>query len=904
MKNILLAAVLVTSALTSSFGQVIMYNSPICAGTVVRFMYSGSCTVYWSLDASATKVGPSTTYSTYVDVKWNSPTTTALVQAICQSNQSLSASTGNLTVSGVVAPTVSLFLSPNTVCPTGNISLTATGTNGGSSPTYTWLVDGNTVTTTSSSSYSYSAQNLSSGSHQSAVKLNNSNACSSTTYPSVTSASVPFTVQSQISYSVMLNNQVAVCQGTAPSFLAYVSGSSGLDFTKLTYNWYVNSVGPKTDNTSGRPDVYQPSGVIHNGDAIYCIVTSSQSGCIVGPQQSNTQNAIITTLVTPTISASVIPAGTTFCSGQSITFSANVSGASGGVYSWTYGSTTGTGSTFTLQAADNMNDASHYKPGDNVSVTVQNLLGCLTTTTLSTSASTASIGLRPTISGTNSFCSNAPSVLTANVAGGLTPTSYQWLKDGSTLSGANSSTYQIIAQNASVSNNYSVIANYSGCSSSSASPFGVTEKILPQGTMSLSVPEICFGSSVTVSGSGTGTTSYSCSSNGGQTWDVFDGAFSGQNSFSFQPSSPGQYQLKLVLANDCGQSAPLYQNLIVDLLADPVAISGPPTIYAGKEYSFSVASTLNNDSYQWTVVGGIITQGQATSAVKVEFYEGGGSLSVIASNAKCGNGVSRSINVSVQKMNYIREETILVTNVTNETQISALPVENRSSSTVYFDGLGRQNQHLSWQSSPSKKDIIVPAVYDSYGREVKKYLPFVMTDGVGYYRPDLMDANGNCTANTYSNSAGNIASDLQPYSQAILETSPLSRPLQQFGPGQDWTNNNKSISHQYLVNQTNEVIMFSYDPLTGMVSGKVGGLVQYYDAGQLYSKLTTDEHGNDVIEYIDKLGHLVCKKVQYKIDATTGNKLYTSTYYLYNDLGDLVVVLPPEAVRSIVPNQN
>jgi hypothetical protein len=48
---------------------------------------------------------------------------------------------------------------------------------------------------------------------------------------------------------------------------------------------------------------------------------------------------------------------------------------------------------------------------------------------------------------------------------------------------------------------------------------------------------------------------------------------------------------------------------------------------------------------------------------------------------------------------------------------------------------------------------------------------------------------------------------------------------------------------------------------------------------------------------VDKLGHTVCKKVQ---SGTTGGlPVYVSTYYVYNDIGNLAVVLPPEAVNTI-----
>jgi len=58
-----------------------------------------------------------------------------------------------------------------------------------------------------------------------------------------------------------------------------------------------------------------------------------------------------------------------------------------------------------------------------------------------------------------------------------------------------------------------------------------------------------------------------------------------------------------------------------------------------------------------------------------------------------------------------------------------------------------------------------------------------------------------------------------------------------------------------------------------------------------------DEHNNEVIEYVDKQGKTLCKKVQYDTNGAT--KLYAETYYLYDNLDNLVLVLQPEGTRQL-----
>jgi hypothetical protein len=96
---------------------------------------------------------------------------------------------------------------------------------------------------------------------------------------------------------------------------------------------------------------------------------------------------------------------------------------------------------------------------------------------------------------------------------------------------------------------------------------------------------------------------------------------------------------------------------------------------------------------------------------------------------------------------------------------------------------------------------------------------------------------------------------------------------------------------EYLLNTTNEVLLFNYNSTTRKIS-LLPGSAAYYQPNTLSCKKTIDEHQNDILEFVDKEGRTVCKKVK----ASPG--VYACTYYIYDDFGNLVVVIPPEGVKA------
>ncbi len=255
-------------------------------------------------------------------------------------------------------------------------------------------------------------------------------------------------------------------------------------------------------------------------------------------------------------------------------------------------------------------------------------------------------------------------------------------------------------------------------------------------------------------------------------------------------------------------------------------------------------------------------------------------------------------------MNYISVVTPLHPG-SNELPSSEFSPEMFTKTTQFFDGLGRPIQTVSVQASPSKKDLVVPIKYDEFGREAKKYLPYTSGSN-GAYKEDVLDEAQYKNSRQYNfyQYDNLVAGDVAPYSVTNFEPSPLNRVAKEGAPGADWqpdaVNSYSSTDHStkmnYGTNVANEVFLFSYTyPTSANTLGSIVLSPQgFYTAGQLYKNSVKDEHLKEKIEYKDKEGKVILRKVQ----ATTTT--YAQTYYIYDDFNNLVGVIQPEAVNTLV----
>jgi len=254
--------------------------------------------------------------------------------------------------------------------------------------------------------------------------------------------------------------------------------------------------------------------------------------------------------------------------------------------------------------------------------------------------------------------------------------------------------------------------------------------------------------------------------------------------------------------------------------------------------------------------------------------------------------------------------------------LMARPLRDVKQTTQYVDGLGRPLQTVSKQSSyptgGSAVDIMNMNEYDLYGRELFKYLPSPSNSTGG----NASINDGNFKLNPFAQQASfyvstNAASPLYNqgeiffYSQTNIESSPLNRTNEAASAGNSWTGtmyNSTEISRRsskikYYVNTASDAVR-----IWTVTVGVIGNLSTYastaaYAAGTLNKTITIDEQGKQAVEFKDRDGKVILKKVQLTATADDGTGSshigWLCTYYLYDDLGNLSCVIQPRGVELV-----
>jgi Calx-beta domain/Putative metal-binding motif len=423
-------------------------STTICPGQLVTFTAAptngGSHPIYqWIWNGHL--VGTDSVYQSSTLANGDSVFLIMNSNAYCTTISQVWSNVIHMTTSQVVAPLVSITTPQTTICSGTQVTFTATPTNGGSTPSYQWKLNGSNV---GSNSPTYQNTALQNGDSVKVI-MTSSLACAS--QPTATSNSIVMSVGQTITPSVSIQASAAtICSGQLVTFTATPTNGG----ITPHYQWRINGNSVGTDSPT-----YQTS-TLQNGDSIVVYMTPVLPCATQELVVSNTIFITVSQSATPSVS--ITSSATTICPGQQVTFTAMpINGGSSPIYEWTLNNNVVGTNSNTYQSSALLN-------GDVVKVTMSSSLSCANHAPVSSNAITMTVtsSVTPSVTITASattICSGTQVTFTAMPTNGGSNPHYEWTVNGNEV-GANSSSYQ----NSTLANGDSIkvyMISSSGCAS-------------------------------------------------------------------------------------------------------------------------------------------------------------------------------------------------------------------------------------------------------------------------------------------------------------------------------------------------------------------------------------------------------------------------------------------------------
>ncbi len=245
-------------------------------------------------------------------------------------------------------------------------------------------------------------------------------------------------------------------------------------------------------------------------------------------------------------------------------------------------------------------------------------------------------------------------------------------------------------------------------------------------------------------------------------------------------------------------------------------------------------------------------------------------------------------------MNYVRVYSTQKEGFTSAQSVISAPVDDVRVNTNYLDALGRNLQTVGKQNSPQKKDLVNHTIYDQFGRQHKKYLPYVSNYGSGSYKDiDVQNTSSSPQFQFYQNVNNKVATTSAPWADTKFESSPLNRTIEQGAQGEDWQlGTDHIIRFIYRGNTISDDVAIWKKGPNGLISN------QSYSENSLTVNQVKDENGHTQITYTDKLGRKIMDEME------DGEANLARTYYVYDSFGRITNVIPPltsEAISNTYP---
>jgi len=386
-------------------------NQTVNVGQTATFSVVASGTAplsyQWQKNGSPIGGATSATYTTPATAATDNGATFRVVV----SNSAGSATSNNATLTVQSAPSITTQPANQTV----NVGQTATFSvvaSGAAPLSYQWQKNGSPIGGATSASYTTPATVATDNGATFNVVVSNSAG-------SATSNNATLTVQSAPSITTQPANQT-VNVGQTATFSVVASGTA-----PLSYQWQKNG-SPIGGATSA--SYTTPASVATDNGATFRVVVSNSAG------SATSNNATLTVQSAPSITTQ--PANQTVNVGQTATFSVVASGAAPLSYQWQKnGSPIGgaTSASYTTPATTSTDNGATFQ------VVVSNSAGNTpsNSATLTVQSSAPGITTQPA----NQTVNVGQTATFSVVASGTPPLTYQWQKNGSTISGATSASY-------------------------------------------------------------------------------------------------------------------------------------------------------------------------------------------------------------------------------------------------------------------------------------------------------------------------------------------------------------------------------------------------------------------------------------------------------------------------------
>jgi len=247
-------------------------QNPVCAGTSVTFTATptnGGSSPFYQWKVNGTNVGSNSPNYTYTPLNGDLVSCILTSSETCTSNNPASSIKYQVSVSPLLPVSITISPSANPFCVGSPVTFTATPTNGGTTPSYQWKVNGVNAGT-DSPNYTYNPAN---GDMVSCV-LTSSIACPITN--PITSNTLLMTIINSLPAGVSITaSSNPFCPGNSVTFTATPSNGG----TNPSYQWKVNGVNVGTNSSTY---TYNPA----NSDSVRCVMTSNLS-CVTGNPASS-----------------------------------------------------------------------------------------------------------------------------------------------------------------------------------------------------------------------------------------------------------------------------------------------------------------------------------------------------------------------------------------------------------------------------------------------------------------------------------------------------------------------------------------------------------------------------------------------------------------------------------------